>query len=344
MAFKIGVDMERMRNVNSGLGQFCLQLADALVQEPDTEFHFYYPHQYTLPLNRNAYNISRTAKVMGISAPQTDVFHATHQDSKLFAKGKPYVLTIHDLNFIEKYPKNSFRYHQFLFMIQRRVKRAAAVNFISNYTYTVAQNYLDFSSVKKTAIIHNGFCLSATETKIPAIAPDAFLFTIGIINPKKNFHVLLPIVKATGLPLIIAGNTSHEYVARIKKYAVDLGIAGLVHFPGLITEEEKLWYYRNCKAFLFPSLAEGFGMPVIEAMSQGAPVFLSRKTSLPEVGGPLAYFFDTFDPQDMVTVFEKGMSDFSSLPGQAERLKAHAAQFSWGKAAKEYINLYRAAL
>lgn len=344
MAFKIGVDMERMRNVNSGLGQYCLQLADALVKERGTEFHFYYPHQYTLPLHQNAYNISRTAKVLGISAPQIEVFHATHQDSKLFARGKPYVLTIHDLNFIEKYPKNSFRYHQFLFMIQRRVKRAAAINFISNYTFTIAQKYLDFSSVKKTAIIHNGFCLSATHTQTPAIAPESFLFTIGIINPKKNFHVLLPIAKATGLPLIIAGNTSHPYVSYIKKYAEDLGITHLIHFPGLITEEEKLWYYRNCKAFLFPSLAEGFGMPVIEAMSQGAPVFLSRKTSLPEVGGPLAYFFDTFDPADMVTVFEKGMSDFNSRTGQADLLKAHAAQFSWEKAAKEYIHLYQSAL
>lgn len=85
-------------------------------------------------------------------------------------------------------------------------------------------------------------------------------------------------------------------------------------------------------------------MPVIEAMSQGAPVFLSRKTSLPEVGGPLAYFFDTFDPADMVTVFEKGMSDFNSRTGQSDLLKAHAAQFSWEKAAKEYIHLYQSAL
>lgn len=340
----VGIDMERMRNVNSGLGQYCLQLANALLKEQAIDFSFYYPQHYSLPPHQTAYNISKTAKLFGIKAPQLDVFHATHQDSKLYAQNKPYVLTIHDLNFIEKYPAHSVRYYQFLYMIQRRVKRASAVNFISNYTYQIAQRYLDFSSVKTTAIIHNGFCLSAKQAIKPAIAPSKFLFSIGIINPKKNFHVLLPIVKATGLPLVIAGNTGNVYVERIKTQAKELGISERIHFPGLITEEEKLWYYQNCQAFLFPSLAEGFGMPVIEAMSQGVPVFLSRKTSLPEVGGPLAYFFDTFDPEHMVTVFEKGFADFLSKPHLSQAFKLHASQFSWEKAAIEYRQLYESVL
>ena len=339
----VGLDMERMRNVNSGLGQYCLQLAQELQKTKEINWHLFYPNRYDLPKNETAYNISKVAKIIGIRAPQVEVFHAMHQDSKLRVQNKPMVLTIHDLNFLEKYRKGSFRYHQFLFLIQRRINRSQAVNFISNYTFTIAQEYLNFNKVK-TQIIHNGFCLSAKEPITPRIAPTQFLFAIGIINAKKNFHTLLPIVKATGLPLILAGNNTNVYVQQIKQYAQKLGISSLIHFVGLITEEEKLWYYQNCYAFLFPSLAEGFGMPAIEAMSQGKPTFLSKKTSLPEVGGPHAYFFDSFEPKEMIQTFEKGMTHYTHNSQQKELIIKHASQFSWEKAAKEYIALYKSAV
>jgi glycosyltransferase involved in cell wall biosynthesis len=339
----IGIDMERMRNVNSGLGQYCLQLADSLSVIPDVNWHFYYPNRYDLPREQNAYNISSGAKVTGISAPQLDLFHATHQDSKLRARNKPMVLTIHDLNFIEKYGINSARYHQFLLMIQRRINRSLGVNFISNYTFNIAQQHLNFDKVK-TKVIFNGFCLSAKEPAKPAMAPNKFLFAIGIVNPKKNFHTLLPIAKATGLPLIIAGNNTHAYAQGIKQKAMDMGIGELVHLVGLVTEAEKLWYYQNCEAFLFPSLAEGFGMPVIEAMSVGKPVFLSKKTSLPEVGGPQAFFFDNFDGAHMVDVFEKGMTHHKNTPSHKNAIIQHASQFSWERSAQEYVAFYKSVL
>jgi glycosyltransferase involved in cell wall biosynthesis len=339
----IGIDMERMRNVNSGLGQYCLQLANALQDLAEIKAHFYYPTRYELPRGQNAYNISSNAKITGISAPQINLFHATHQDSKLRARNKPMVLTIHDLNFIEKYGVNSVRYHQFLLMIQRRINRSLGVNFISNYTFNIAQQHLNFDKVK-TKVIYNGFCLSAKTPIKPGVAPACFLFAIGIVNPKKNFHTLLPIVKATGLPLIIAGNNTHVYAASIKQKAIEMGIGELVHLVGLINEAEKLWYYQNCEGFLFPSLAEGFGMPVIEAMSVGKPVFISKKTSLPEVGGPQAFFFDNFEGQHMIDVFEKGMRHYNNTPSHKDAIMKHAHQYSWENSAKEYLSFYKSVL
>ena len=90
----------------------------------------------------------------------------------------------------------------------------------------------------------------------------------------------------------------------------------------------------------FPSIGEGFGLPVIEAMWFGKPVFLSTATCLPEIGGEAAYYFESFDPDDMQAVFEKGMQHYCQTQPQ-ELIKQRAASFSWDKAAKEYTEIYR---
>ena len=87
-------------------------------------------------------------------------------------------------------------------------------------------------------------------------------------------------------------------------------------------------------------MSEGFGLPVIEAMLMGKPVFLSKLTCLPEIGGPEAFYWDNFEANNMREVFENGMTVYESDPGKAERIQQHAAQFSWEKAAKAYLDLY----
>ncbi len=114
-----------------------------------------------------------------------------------------------------------------------------------------------------------------------------------------------------------------------------------VRLIGTVSENEKHWYFKNCKAFVFPSVGEGFGLPVIEAMYFGKPVFLSTHTSLPEVGGDAAYYFNDFSPESMQCVFEKGMNDFCSNDNRVTAVKKQAALFDWNKNAKEYLEVYR---
>jgi glycosyltransferase involved in cell wall biosynthesis len=97
----------------------------------------------------------------------------------------------------------------------------------------------------------------------------------------------------------------------VMEAAKKFGVEDRVKLIGPATEEEKYWYYKNCEAFLFPSYAEGFGLPVIEAMYHGKPVFISDKTSLPEVGGDAAYYFRNFEPEYMQEVFKEGMRDYA---------------------------------
>jgi len=109
---------------------------------------------------------------------------------------------------------------------------------------------------------------------------------------------------------------------------------------GNISEYEKSWYYRNCYAFALPSIAEGFGLPVAEAMSVGKPVFLSDRTALPEIGSDLAFYFRDFTAQHMQKVFTSGMQQYRD-ENMHNAIRQHSESFCWDKAAAEYLNIYR---
>ena len=110
-----------------------------------------------------------------------------------------------------------------------------------------------------------------------------------------------------------------------------------VHFHLGISEAQKAWAYGHCVGFVFPSFTEGFGLPPIEAMYFGKPVFLSRLTSLPEVGGDAAFYFDSFEPQAMRRVVERGLQSAAAHAGAVQR---HARQFNWDRAAQTYLKMY----
>jgi glycosyltransferase involved in cell wall biosynthesis len=140
---------------------------------------------------------------------------------------------------------------------------------------------------------------------------------------------------------LIAGPDSRGYKEVIQDAAMQWGVEQRVHFVGPVDAAEKWRLYRQCEALLFPSISEGFGLPVVEAMAVGKPVFLSTKCSLPEVGGTEAYYFDDFEPKTLNKVFEQGMMDYQKDPEKTTRLIRWAAQFSWKAAADQYLDFYK---
>jgi len=110
-----------------------------------------------------------------------------------------------------------------------------------------------------------------------------------------------------------------------------------VHFLTDVSEAQKAWLLANCKAFLFPSLLEGFGLPPIEAMYFGKPVVVARRTSLPEVCGDRAVYWDQFEPKRMkLTTLVAGNKQPSSPMASSPQ-----GRFSWDNAAASYINIYQ---
>jgi len=159
--------------------------------------------------------------------------------------------------------------------------------------------------------------------------------------PKKNFHVLIDFLKL--LPheykIVLAGTTFHSYATDMKNRIKTEGLVDRFYMIGPIDEREKRWYYENACAFIFPSLHEGFGLPVAEAMSLGLPIFVSNKTSLPEIAGADAFYFTTFEASAMAQVFLNGMKEFNN--DKKSRLIERSKLFNWKSAAEAYLAIYK---
>ena len=168
-----------------------------------------------------------------------------------------------------------------------------------------------------------------------------FLFTIGEIKPKKNFHVLLDAMKL--MPeynLYLAGNDNTQYAEDIRQRIANENIQN-VFVTGPISQQEKIWFYNHCYAFVFPSLFEGFGLPIIEALMFKKPVISSQETSLKEIGGDSVFFLDNFTSEHIQQVVKEKSEYFYQHPELAERNLAYARSFSYERHMERYIELYK---
>jgi len=347
MRKKVFLEAVKLKNMNSGLGQFCFHLGRAISHQNDKfDLTYYMPPGCDSIFGKAANYLPASPwhRLLGVPFRE-HLFHWLYQGSPYWPKNRDtkVVLTVHDLNFTVKYSgwRRKFKMDE----LQRQADRADRIVSISNYTRHEILRHLEVDG-KKLSVIHNGLNLPAATPQRPSFVPDKkFFFTIGIIAFKKNFHVLLPVLKRfEDYVLIIAGNSSGAYAHQIRSKASSLGVADRILFPGEISEGEKQWLYANCEAFVFPSLTEGFGLPVIEAMALGKPVFISKLTSLPEIGGPHAYYFNDFQTDHMIEVIETGLKDYQGKPEKNEEIKKWVSRFSWNNAAREYLQLYTSLL
>lgn len=341
-------DCERMKYPFTGLYYFCLHLGKALLQQQPEgdELLLYLPPSVGATLFSEGVPVLQQHPLHKFSPPRTasyQLWHCTYQGSNYFPSSKKLkiVLTVHDLNFMHDEDKPDFKKKAYLKSLAKKVARADAIVAISEFVKTELLSYVNVPA-QKIQVVYNG-CNVSDDVKpvAPSNAPaKPFLFTIGTIVPKKNFHVLPAALLNNDYHLVIAGIVQDEaYLQKIKDKAEELGVSHRVHFAGAVTEAEKYWLLQNCSLFLFPSLAEGFGLPVIEAMYFGRPVLLSTKTSLPEIGGPHAGYLQTFDDGHIAEMCAKTIAVFTPEKGAASR--AWARQFSWEAAAEAYWKIYK---
>lgn len=327
MPKKILIDFEKIKDPFSGLGQFCAHLKTYFDQS-DLNINYWRPGKF-----------QKLAKKIPFLLPTCDVYHAVHQDSPYmpWSKKTKVILTIHDLNAL--YEQTQFGSGDFYKKsLQKKIDRADVVTFISEFAKSEVERNFNLAG-KRPEVIYNGISLGNKASR-PTVVPDGkFLFTVGTVLPKKNFHVLVEMMKL--LPdykLVIAGTTFHSYAKDMIYKITSAKLNDRIFLVGTVNEAEKLWYYQNACAFVFPSLLEGFGLPVAEAMAQGLPLFISDKTSLPEIGGPDAFYFKNFEAEHMRDVFIEGMKSFSVE--QKNRLIERSRMFDWKKAAEKYLELY----
>jgi glycosyltransferase involved in cell wall biosynthesis len=241
--------------------------------------------------------------------------------------------------------KDAEKKKKYLESTQAMIDRSDQIAVISEFTHQCIREHLDLSNVQ-VHTIYNGCNTPAPNTVFqkPGFInfDNPYIFSIGTVLRKKNFHTLPCLLVGNDYKLVIAGITQDKtYVDEIIAEAKKHGVEERVLLPGSITENEKWWLLNNMLAMAFPSISEGFGLPVVEAMHFGKPIILSTHTCLPEIGGDAAYYFNSFDSADMQQTFDQALHHFHTHPEMVEKVKNRSAFFSWSKAAKQYWELYQ---
>lgn len=270
-----------------------------------------------------------------------DLLHLTHQGVKLKFRRTPLTLmTVHDVNFFHN-NISRFRIWRKTLRTRRQLALATHLSFISHFTEHDVKAHFRVDVPSK--VIYNGVTdLSARPGKMPAMAlPSRYFLHISRLAEKKNVHLLVKMMKyLPGENLVIAGRGRKDYEKKLKDIIAAEGLDN-VYLTGSVSLDEKTALLGGCRALLFPSKSEGFGLPVVEAMCFGKPVFLSALTSLPEIGGKEACYFDRLNPEAMAATMTKGMADFDSdSDAKSMRIKARAAMFDWNKTADAFIEYY----
>ena len=178
---------------------------------------------------------------------------------------------------------------------------------------------------------------------------EPFIVSVGVLQPRKNFQRLIKafasLKKTHNIPhkLVIVGGRAWQY-EEIESLPDSLGIANDVVFPGYIPIKDLSYLLKKSEFFVFPALYEGFGIPVIEAMACGVPVVASNVGSLPEVLGEAGLQFDPYSVDDIANKMHQVLSSTTLKEGLVRRGLKRARNFSWEKAARETIEVFKKAL
>ena len=346
---RILVDIYKTHHMNTGLGVFSQGYAENLAKaDASHDFIMLAPRNYRQPkIEKFKYKKENLqTRLFSAMNNQYDLWHSLQQlPSHKPAKSVPWLITVHDLNFLIE--KSAAKAAKYLARMQRNVDRASGIIVDTDFTGRLLEKHLKLrgTPVKTIYLGVNIEKNKGNAEPFPFYKGEPFFFCLGVITEKKNFHVVVEMMRFfKEYQLIIAGPNNTGYGTQVKKLIEENNLQNRVHLTGPVSSMQKSWLYEHCKAFFFPSLAEGFGIPVIEAMSFGKPVFLSKETCLPEIGSSHAYYFDSFGPDAMASVTKSGLLDFYDKPEKQQEVIAHAASFTWGRCIQEYLEVYEQVL
>jgi len=315
----------------SGVGVYSRELMSALVAlgEPVRWLWCYRPHRF---LRSSFSGVSR--RVFGDSwVPGCDVFHGLNQRLPT-AKLRRSVVTFHDLFVMTgDYSTPEFR-ARFTEQARMAAERADVVIAISEFTAAQVEALLGVER-SRIRVVHHGVHLPAL---VSGVAREKVILNVGAIQRRKNIVRLVEAFERTpvGWKLVLAGSAGFdaaEAMARIEQSSRRADI----EVTGYVSEERLEALYASASVFAFPSLDEGFGMPILEAMARGVPVVTSNRSAMPEVAGDAAVLVD---PEDTEAIAEGLNSVIANPADWAARGRTRAAEFSWEKAAKATFDVY----
>ena len=281
-----------------------------------------------------------------------DVFHSPFFHAPKMKKARV-IMTVHDLR-LYRYPETyPFLRYQFLKRaVKKSIERVDKIIAISHFT---KDEMIDTCGVNpdKVKVIHEAINRSFFNSdaiknySLPheyAYLKDCrFRFCLSQIEPRKNHARLIQAfsaIKAMGgfddLKLVLAGKQLLNAEPVLKLIAETPDVIYLDYVP----TEMMLWLYRNASLFVYPSYYEGFGFPPLEAASLGTVSAVGNKSSVPEVCGDCALYFDPYDVEDMSKVIAAALNDESLIHEKKMKLEDQLNKFSWERNARETVKVY----
>jgi len=290
-------------------------------------------------------NRYHTIRKLATNAISFDVFHPTYYDTYFlpYLSGRPYVLTIYDM-IHELFPEFFFSFFKTSANKEKLAREASMIIAISENTKKDIIKILGVES-DKIRVIHLGVSPLPSDCDMDISIPDNFLLSVGQRYEYKNFLTLAESIREIlmrgNLSLISFGGGSftRKEMAKLR----ELGISDRV--ISLSGDDRVLGYlYRKAIAYICPSRYEGFGIPVLEAMSCGCPVVSSNASSLPEVGGDAVSYFNPEDKASIKEAVDRIVSDKSYRKELIESGFVQVGKFTWEKAVEQTAGVYKEAL
>ncbi len=277
-----------------------------------------------------------------------DLVHFCMPQQPIFYKGKS-VTTVHDLTLLSTYnsDKNWLIFHTKQLVGKFVFKRIASINqHIITPSENTKREYQKFTGIKndKISVIYE----AAEATTGELVAYDAlpfeeFIMYVGQQPDYKNIRRLMQahqkiLESQPNLGLVLVGRMNPATLAN-QAWAEKQGFKN-IHFTGFIEDEKRDWLFTKARAYVFPSLMEGFGLPPLEAMAYGTPVVSSNTSCMPEILGDAAEYFDPLDISDMAEKIIKVIGNDDLREALITKGYARVAKYSWEKMARETLAVY----
>lgn len=287
-----------------------------------------------LPFYHSHWSVARL-----IDNQRLDLVHFPAGSVPLFLK-TPFVVTVHDLAFFrhpEWFPAQPFS----RLVTPSLWRQASRIIAVSAFTRSELVSLFNFKAEIISVVPEGRENMKTTESGSIKGVRDYFLF-IGTIEPRKNIDTLLTAFESlkTQFPevdLVVIGRPGWKCEQILKRLSQTPDVKWLGYLP----QEEKNNWLINAKSLIYPSLYEGFGLPVLEAMAAGVPVITSNTTALKELADGAALTINPTSSRELTAAMEKILREPTLVESLKQKGRAQAAEFTWERAAKETISVYR---
>lgn len=276
-----------------------------------------------------------------IARSDFDVFHPTYYNPYFLRRlHRPYVITVHDM-IHERFPESFSKSDPTAANKRATVMAADGIIAISESTKRDLVDMYGLPSERITVIYHGHSGLSATETP-PVGLPAHYVLFVGDRNRYKNFGNMVAAFAEVrryhpGIKLVCTGR---PFSTAERQMLADRGVAGDV-LQYFVSDSELRYLYSHALCFVFPSLFEGFGFPVLESFAAGCPIVLSGTSSLPEVAGDGGVYFDPSDVGDMRDKIIRVIDDDDLRRAMVARGHEIVKSFTWQRTSEQTVALYR---